>query len=307
MSKHHALQASKDKLEVRYVGKGNHSHDVGAIRADRPCPQRRVLYYFEVTVLDAGLRGSIAVGLADSTLQLCRQPGWEPNSYGYHGADGRKYTDSERGESYGPAFTTGDVVGCGVLCLSRRQVFFTKNGRHLGDAFVGVGGVLYPTVGLHSPNESVSINFGGSPFKFDCEGLVASEREARVEQVAKVPVSDASVHRLVRAYLLHHTYEKTLDALDAATPVPLAANGAPAAAAPAAARRPRRPRPRRRRPTTPPRPRTLPPWRRGPRRRQRRRRRPPPPRRRRRCERASARGDRCAKRCSAATSAARSR
>ena len=54
VSKHHALQASKDKLEVRYVGKGNHSHDVGAIRADRPCPQRRVLYYFEVTVLDAG-------------------------------------------------------------------------------------------------------------------------------------------------------------------------------------------------------------------------------------------------------------
>ena len=235
VSKHHALQASKDKLEVRYVGKGNHSHDVGAIRADRPCPQRRVLYYFEVTVLDAGLRGSIAVGLADSTLQLCRQPGWEPNSYGYHGADGRKYTDSERGESYGPAFTTGDVVGCGVLCLSRRQVFFTKNGRHLGDAFVGVGGVLYPTVGLHSPNERVAINFGGSPFKFDCEALVASEREARVEQVAKVPVSDASVHRLVRAYLLHHTYEKTLDALDAATPVPIAANGATAAAAPAAA------------------------------------------------------------------------
>ena len=227
VSKHHALQASKDKLEVRYVGKGNHSHDVGAIRADRPCPQRRVLYYFEVTVLDAGLRGSIAVGLADSTLQLCRQPGWEPNSYGYHGADGRKYTDSERGESYGPAFTTGDVVGCGVLCLSRRQVFFTKNGRHLGDAFVGVGGVLYPTVGLHSPNERVAINFGGSPFKFDCEALVASEREARVEQVGKVPVSDASVHRLVRAYLLHHTYEKTLDALDAATPVPIAANGAP--------------------------------------------------------------------------------
>ena len=223
VSKHHALQASKDKLEVRYVGKGNHSHDVGAIRADRPCPQRRVLYYFEVTVLDAGLRGSIAVGLADSTLQLCRQPGWEPNSYGYHGADGRKYTDSERGESYGPAFTTGDVVGCGVLCLSRRQVFFTKNGRHLGDAFVGVGGVLYPTVGLHSPNERVAVNFGGSPFKFDCEALVASEREARVEQVAKVPVSDASVHRLVRAYLLHHTYEKTLDALDAATPVPIAA------------------------------------------------------------------------------------
>ena len=212
--------ASKDKLEVRYVGKGNHSHDVGAIRADRPCPQRRVLYYFEVTVLDAGLRGSIAVGLADSTLQLCRQPGWEPNSYGYHGADGRKYTDSERGESYGPAFTTGDVVGCGVLCLSRRQVFFTKNGRHLGDAFVGVGGVLYPTVGLHSPTGASQSTSAGRPSSSTARH---SSHPSVRRASSKWQRSRCRTRRstaLVRAYLLHHTYEKTLDALDAATPVP---------------------------------------------------------------------------------------
>ena len=47
VSKHHALQASKDKLEVRYVGKGNHSHDVGAIRTNWPCPKRCLVYYFE--------------------------------------------------------------------------------------------------------------------------------------------------------------------------------------------------------------------------------------------------------------------
>ena len=38
----------KDKLTVRYVGRGNHSQDVGAVRTDWPCPQRCLVYYFEV-------------------------------------------------------------------------------------------------------------------------------------------------------------------------------------------------------------------------------------------------------------------
>lgn len=106
------LAANKDKLTIRYVGKGNHTHDVGAIRANRPCPHRRLLYYYEITVVDAGSRGSIAIGLADGSFELNRQPGWEPNSYAYHGEDGRKYSESERGEAYGPSFAAGDVVGC---------------------------------------------------------------------------------------------------------------------------------------------------------------------------------------------------
>ena len=75
------LAVSKDKLTVRYVGRGNHSQDVGAVRTEWPCPQRCLVYYFEVTVADSGTRGSIAVGLADKHFQLNRQPGWEPNSY----------------------------------------------------------------------------------------------------------------------------------------------------------------------------------------------------------------------------------
>ena len=74
------LAANKDKLTIRYVGKGNHTHDVGAIRTNRACPHRRLLYYFEMTVVDAGSRGCIAIGLADGSFELNRQPGWEPNS-----------------------------------------------------------------------------------------------------------------------------------------------------------------------------------------------------------------------------------
>ena len=60
--------------------------------------------------------------------------------------------DSERGEQYGPRFGTGDIIGCGLL-TERRELFFTKNGAHLGVAFSEISAILYPTVGLHSPGE----------------------------------------------------------------------------------------------------------------------------------------------------------
>ena len=228
------LVANKDKLTIRYVGKGNHTHDVGAIRANQPCPHRRLLYYFEITVLDAGSRGCIAVGLAGGSFELNRQPGWEANSYAYHGEDGRKYSESERGEAYGPSFTAGDVVGCGFL-LSRREIFFTVNGRSLGPAFANVGRDLYPTVGLHSPGETVVLNFGAQPFKFDVSAVVEAERQTKLESVALYPVPQASMAALVRSYLLHYTHEKTLAALDSASPAGAAAGAAPAAASSAPA------------------------------------------------------------------------
>ena len=209
------LAVSKDKTTVRYVGRGNHSQDVGAVRANRPCPQRVLVYYFEVTIVDGGSRGSIAIGLADGSFALNRQPGWEPNSYGYHGYDGRRYADSERGEHFAPRFGTGDVVGCGLLA-ARREVFFTKNGQHLGVAFAEIApGRYYPTVGLHSPGEVVSLNFGGAPFTFDVDALAVIEGDASIPTPRSMPLPDGlDMGALVRGYLLHFGYEETLAALD---------------------------------------------------------------------------------------------
>lgn len=71
----HAIVVERDRLTVRYTGDGRHTSDVGAVQANRPVPKRRLIYYFEVTVLDEGMRAKVAVGFADKTFKLNRQPG----------------------------------------------------------------------------------------------------------------------------------------------------------------------------------------------------------------------------------------
>jgi Ran-binding protein 9/10 len=59
-------------------------------------------------------------------------PGWDYLSTGYHGDDGKLYySDSHRGKIYGPKYSTGDIVGCGINFITK-EIFFTKNGRNLG-------------------------------------------------------------------------------------------------------------------------------------------------------------------------------
>eukprot|EP00882_Tetradesmus_deserticola_P015836 GHRQ01016884.1.p1 GENE.GHRQ01016884.1~~GHRQ01016884.1.p1 ORF type:complete len:209 (+),score=72.32 GHRQ01016884.1:270-896(+) len=179
------LEIGKDKLSLRYVGDGRHDNDVGSIQGNRAVPTQQLLYYFELTVVDQGELGRIAIGFSDKSFKLTRQPGWESGSYGYHGDDGRKFHHSEKGEEYGPKYSTGDTVGA-CLHFGRQEVFFTKNGTRLKTAFRNVRPQqMYPTVGLHSKNEQVVVNFGASPFRFDLEGLLADEREQQAAAVQR--------------------------------------------------------------------------------------------------------------------------
>lgn len=72
------------------------------------------------------------MGFSTKTVALSRPPGWEPESWGYHGDDGNCYSSHNSGKQYGPPFTTGDTVGCGVN-FRLGTVFFTKNGVLLGE------------------------------------------------------------------------------------------------------------------------------------------------------------------------------
>lgn len=73
----------------------------------------------------------MGVGLSEKNVSLNRLPGWDQTSYGYHGDDGNFFASSGKGVEYGPTFTTGDVIGCGLNFVTR-EIFFTKNGQHLG-------------------------------------------------------------------------------------------------------------------------------------------------------------------------------
>jgi hypothetical protein len=74
----------------------------------------------------------ISIGFSGPKVTLNRLPGWEPESWAYHGDDGLTFNCSASGKNYGPKYSTGDVIGCGVN-FRTGQAFFTKNGVNLGE------------------------------------------------------------------------------------------------------------------------------------------------------------------------------
>nr|DAD39107.1 TPA_asm: hypothetical protein HUJ06_013430 [Nelumbo nucifera] len=169
------LMVSTDKLSVQYTNVNLHGHDVGVVQANCPAPVRRVVYYFEIFVKNAGAKGQIAIGFTTEQFKMRRQPGWEASSYGYHGDDGLLYRGQGKGEAFGPTFTSGDTIGGGINYASQ-ELFFTKNGKLVGTVYKDVKGPLFPTVAVHSQNEEVNVNFGQQPFVFDIECLKQSLR-----------------------------------------------------------------------------------------------------------------------------------
>lgn len=136
-------------------------------------PRQCGIYYYEVTVLSKTKEGLIGIGFSGPKVPLSRLPGWEPDSWAYHGDDGFTFQSTSSGKPYGPKYSAGDVIGCGVNFRSG-YAFFTKNGNYLGKAFEGIKAniPLYPSVGMKKPNEFLGANFGQTPFVFDIDNMV---------------------------------------------------------------------------------------------------------------------------------------
>ncbi|XP_058763166.1 ran-binding protein M homolog [Vicia villosa] len=205
-----------DKLSVKYVNVNLHGHDVGVIQANRVAPMKRIVYYFEITVKDAGVKGQVSIGFTTENFKMRRQPGWEANSCGYHGDDGLLYRGQGKGENFGPTYTTGDIVGAGIN-YAAQEFFFTKNGRVIGTVYKDMKGPLFPTVAVHSQNEEVHVNFGQKPFTFDLKEFEAQERMKQQVKIEDIPVVPNASYGIVRSYLLHYGYEDTLDSFDLAS------------------------------------------------------------------------------------------
>ena len=173
------------KCEYNHVEAENSSNDydmfnsVGSVRADNPIPSDfQGIYYFEIKVLNKGKDGAIGIGLTAEGSALHRMPGWEHNTIGYHGDDGKFFYEACFSKKFGPLFKNNDIVGCGIN-FHDMSVFFTINGRYLGVAKHNLPEIeYYPTIYFtdtdifHSSNyEMVQVNFGQDPFAFQIDYL----------------------------------------------------------------------------------------------------------------------------------------
>merc|ERR1712110_699200 len=98
---------------LEYVGRGKSVADVGLAQAKHPiCTRHR---YFEIEIIDPGLRCYISIGLARKDYPKNRHPGWQRGSIGYHADDGKVFAGSGAGAPFGPRCHKGDIMGCGVI------------------------------------------------------------------------------------------------------------------------------------------------------------------------------------------------
>lgn len=219
-----ALQILTDGSEVKYaIPKSSTDCDLeaAAVRADNPIPPQCGIYYFEITILSKKREETtIGVGFSSTKASLLRPAGWEPESWGYHGDDGNVFSTQSNGRKYGPPFTTGDIIGCGIN-FHAGSIFFTKNGSNMGFAFTDVktsGPIeLYPIVGLKKHGEHIKANFGQAPFAFDIEGMYRDYHKRLWNEIETdladglAPGLDETdlIQKLVLKYLQHDGYVET--------------------------------------------------------------------------------------------------
>ncbi|XP_028266254.1 SPRY domain-containing protein 3 [Parambassis ranga] len=152
------MRLQKDGDILSYQG---NSEEVGCYVAGHPLSKGNC--YFEVTIVDTGVRGTIAVGLVPKFYRLDHQPGWLPYSVAYHADNGKLYNGNPVGQQFGPKCARGDRIGCGIHSENIEggftTVFFTKNGKEVGSVEVPISAEgLFPAVGMHSMGEEVKVD-----------------------------------------------------------------------------------------------------------------------------------------------------
>lgn len=162
------------------------------------------------------------MGFSESKVRLDKLPGWEANSWAYHGDDGLSFNQTASGKTFGPKFGSHDVIGCGVN-FRYGQVFYTKNGNyigncarcflslrvltgcHLGIAFRDVkSDTLYPSVGMKKASEHVKANFGQTSFVYDIDGHVAVSFILMMALLAELTLRSEKRHHYEMILTRHH-------------------------------------------------------------------------------------------------------
>ena len=155
----------EDGLTLEYASEGGNIQDVAIAQANFPINSTN--HYFELEILDAGVGGSIAIGLAKLTYPLHRHPGWNPGAVGYHADDGKMFKERGVGMDFGPTCTTGDIMGCGVRFTTLDEDFDDNDSgsdTSIPDESLGRGAFLHPALYYSDSDEDYEGDiFGGPP------------------------------------------------------------------------------------------------------------------------------------------------
>lgn len=135
------------------------------VQSNLPLPKLNEVYYWEVKMFDLPETTTVAVGLATKPYPPFRLPGLNPFSVAYHSNGDKCYNYPFTASPFGPVLKEGDVLGIGYRPRTG-TVFFTRNGRKMEDAFIGLNRYnLFPTIGADGPC-SVHVNLGQAGFVF---------------------------------------------------------------------------------------------------------------------------------------------
>jgi len=223
--KHQGLDLLNDHYDMRYSGVNGKDLEAASIRTDNPISPQCGIYYYEVIIQNKSKDCAVAVGFSSSSFSLERLPGWEPQSWAYHGDDGKIYDGQPNGHTYRSGFGERDIIGCGID-FNKGSAFFTKNGYDLGVAFKDISfpsTPIFPCIGMKKHNGIlISVNLGQSPFVYDVKNRLAEEEEKVAMQISKTrtnklhrdqPNEASFVQELVAQFLSHGGYIETSKAL----------------------------------------------------------------------------------------------
>jgi ankyrin repeat protein len=194
---------SESGLNITYIDK-----DVKAVlTSDKPLPAHLTEFYFEIRSVPAPeIKNDpkdfpiLAIGFCTLGAAGLEFPGWPPlkrdfstRSWAWHGDDGGHFDGiSPRGMDHGSRYRAGDTVGCGID-LEEGRMWFTLNGKRQEKEFLGVGGRLFPVVGLHG-SVMLETRFA-KPFFMDdgAEGADGGAKEAETTETTNENAHDKSL------------------------------------------------------------------------------------------------------------------
>ncbi|KAL5534328.1 hypothetical protein ACEPAG_790 [Sanghuangporus baumii] len=136
-----------------------------SVQSNLPLPKLNEVYYWEIKMFDLPESTSVAIGLATKPYPSFRLPGHSRFSVAYHSNGDKSHNYPFTAQPYGTPLKEGDVLGVGYRPRTG-TVFFTRNGRKMDDAYIGMTRWnLFPTVGADGPC-SLHVNLGQAGFVF---------------------------------------------------------------------------------------------------------------------------------------------